>query len=496
MLALPSPRARHCAALVVAALAAAGAPVARAAPPGRPATLAVAAGDDETAAEAPPAAADDGASRSYLLPALEIIGFDFLLNRYNRRFSGTSDYDVSGASIRRNLRGPWVVDNDPFEVNQFAHPYQGSIYHGAARATGLGYWEAAGYTFAGSLWWEITGEQTPPSRNDQVASGIAGSFLGEPLFRMAHLVLNSRGDLPRAWREPLAAAISPSVGFNRLVFGSRFDAAFDDHDPAYYSRLRLGVARAAQDDIGSSRDFRRDEGVIDFALDYGLPGKDGYTYRRPFDYFSFQAAASSAHGVESLSTRGLLFGTDYAWGRRYRGVWGLYGSYDYLAPQIFNVSTTALSIGSTAQWWASRDVAVQGTALAGLGYSAASTTRGTVDDRDYHYGMAPRFSLALRVIAGERASLDVAAQKYVLGRIANRSAGRDDITRVDTAFSWRIHGPHAIGVKYVWSHREADFPVIGDRPQTLGTVGIYYTLLGADGFGAVDWREPAAQTVH
>ena len=38
--------------------------------------------------------------------------------------------------------------------------------------------------------------------------------------------------------------------------------------------------------------------------------------------------------------------------------------------------------------------------------------------------------------------------------------------------------------------------LIGDRPQTLGTVGIYYTLLGADGFGAVDWREPAAQTAN
>jgi hypothetical protein len=69
--------------------------------------------------------------KSYLWPALEIIGFDLALSNYNRAFSGTHDYDVSWASIRRNLRGPWVVDNDPFRVNQFAHPYQGSLYHGA-----------------------------------------------------------------------------------------------------------------------------------------------------------------------------------------------------------------------------------------------------------------------------------------------------------------------------------------------------------------------------
>lgn len=162
------------------------------------------------AAAAPPAATDGvtgtEAEKSYAVPALEIVAFDFLLSRYNRRFSGTADYDVTGASIRRNLHGPWIVDNDPFKINQVAHPYQGSMYHGAGRATGLGYWEASALTFAGSAWWEITGEKTPPSRNDQIASGIAGSFLGEPLFRMAHLVLN-RSNLPEAWRPWLAAAI-------------------------------------------------------------------------------------------------------------------------------------------------------------------------------------------------------------------------------------------------------------------------------------------------
>src|SRR3954464_9846402 len=43
-------------------------------------------------------------NRDYALPALEILGFDFLLNRFNHAFSGSRDYDVSGASIRRNLR--------------------------------------------------------------------------------------------------------------------------------------------------------------------------------------------------------------------------------------------------------------------------------------------------------------------------------------------------------------------------------------------------------
>ncbi len=440
----------------------------------------------------PPAQPTDTTSqaeKSYAIPIVEIIGFDFLLNRYNRRFSGTSDYDVSWSSIRRNLRGPWVEDNDPFKVNQFGHPYQGSLYHGAGRASGLGYWEASALTFAGSAWWEITGEKTPPARNDQIASGIAGSFLGEPLFRMAHLMLKNRSDVPYVWRQWGAAAVSPPVGLNRLLFGERFANSFSDHDPIYYGRLRIGGNHLLRDHAVAAEDIKRNDAEIDFSLDYGLPGQPGYTYTRPFDYFSFQAVLSSANGVENVVSRGLLWGTDYAFGSTYRGIWGLYANYDYLAPQTFRVSTTALSIGTTAQWWASQDFAVQGTALVGMGYSAASASSGAANDRDYHYGAAPRLGLALRLIAGAQASLDVNAQKYFIGRVANRSAGRDDISRVDAALTWRVKGRHAVGVKYAWTHRNASFPSGSEQVRTLGTVGLYYTLLGLDTFGTVDWRD-------
>ena len=66
-------------------------------------------------------------------------------------------------------------------------------------------------------------------------------------------------------------------------------------------------------------------------------------------------------------SRGLLVGTEYAAGDNYRGVWGLYGSYDYISPQMFRVSSTAVSLGTTAQWWISDNVALQGTALGGCG---------------------------------------------------------------------------------------------------------------------------------
>src|SRR5215207_7868130 len=109
----------------------------------------------------------DSPRKNYLIPALEIVGFDFALNRFNNRLIDRESFDVSAASIRRNLKARWVVDNDEFSTNQFLHPYQGAIYHSAARSAGLSYWESTAYTFAGSALWEIAGEVTPPSKNDQ-----------------------------------------------------------------------------------------------------------------------------------------------------------------------------------------------------------------------------------------------------------------------------------------------------------------------------------------
>lgn len=439
---------------------------------------------------APAVAAESAAQpRNYALPALEIIGFDFLLNRVNRYYgSSRDDYDVSLGSIRRNLRSGWGVDDDPFKTNQLGHPYQGSMYHGFARSAGFNYWESLGYTFAGSAAWEVAGEKTRPSRNDQISSGIGGTFLGEALFRMANLVLEKGDGVPRFWREAGAAMISPSTGFNRLVQGRRLDTIFASNNPAYYSRVQFGLMGTVQNVPGTSTQVKRNEAQVDFSLDYGLPGKDGYHYRRPFDYFSFQATASSANTFENVMTRGLLLGNDYEVGKNYRGLWGLYGSYDYISPQAFRISSTALSLGTTGQWRANDSVVVQGTALAGAGYAAVSTINGA-SDRDYHYGMAPQALLALRVIFGDRSSLDLTGREYFVSGVASGGrGGHDNIVRLDLAYTWRIHKQHAITVKYLLNRRDATYPDLGNRTQSRGTFGVFYTLLGHDRFGAIDWR--------
>ena len=443
------------------------------------------------AAPAPAAAASEPArtAKDYALPAAEILGFDFLVNRVNRNIGASRhDYAVSLDSIRHNLHSSWGTDTDPFRTNQLGHPYQGSMYHGFARSAGLDFWPSLGYTFAGSALWEIAGENTPPSRNDQVASGIGGSFLGEALYRMSSLLLEKGGGLTPFWREAAAAVISPSTGFNRLVMGRRLDTIFASRDPAYYSQAQVGFVRTTRNVSGTSTSFKRNEARADFSLDYGMPGKDGYRYTRPFDYFSFQASVSTADGFENVLTRGLLLGTDYHAGKNYRGIWGLYGSYDYISPQTFRISTTALSLGTTGQWRAGESVVVQGTGSAGLGYAAVGTLNGT-GERDYHYGVAPQALLSLRAIFGDRSSLDFTAREYFVSRVGGTgTGGHDNIARADLSYTWRIRKQQAVTVKYLWNQRNATFSGLAGRSQRRDTIGIFYTLLGQDHFGRVDWQ--------
>ncbi len=425
------------------------------------------------------------AHKSYAIPAIEIVAFDTLLNFYDRRHFPCCDFNSNARTIRDNLHSHWDVDRDPFTVNQLGHPYQGSMYHGFARASGLSYWEALAYTFAGSAFWEIAGEATPPSRNDQINTGIGGTFLGEALFRLSNLVLERDGSMSPFWREVVATAISPPTGFNRMAFGDRFRTVFPSHDPVYFSRLQLGFSGTAHNESGfSTTRLKRGEALADFLIDYGLPGKKGYEYTRPFDYFTLQATASSANGFENVMTRGLLKGREYE-ANSYRGVWGLFGNYDYIAPQTYRVSSTAASLGTTAQWWVRDSVAVLGTAMLGVGYAAAGSVRST-SENDFHYGVAPQALVAIRAIYKDAYALDVTAREYYVSRVAASRGGHENIRRIDAALTWRVHGRHGVSIKYLGNFRDAYSPDIGDVSQHRATVGIFYTLLGHDFFGATE----------
>src|SRR3989442_1305807 len=243
--------------------------------------------------------------------------------------------------------------------------------YGFARSAGLSYWESLGYSLFGSFLWETFGETTRPSINDYVTTTVGGSFVGEAMFRMASLLLEGGGEKPGFWRELGAAVISPPTGFNRLVFEDRFKPVFPSRDPAVYIRLRLGATLSTDVNTGGlSHGVRRQEGSADFYMTYGLPGKPGYQYTRPFDFFLFEFtavpnASTAADAIENVTIRGLLAGAKYELDDDYRGVWGLFGGDEDLSPQGFRVATPNPALGTGAQWGVTRTMALHGTAPPG-----------------------------------------------------------------------------------------------------------------------------------
>ncbi len=429
------------------------------------------------------------AGRSYVIPAAEILTYLFLLNQFDRHFTEPmADYRTTGTTIRQHLTdSKWVLDNDQFSVNQFLHPYSGSVYFGLARSSGLNFWESSLYSVAGSFLWEIGGEKTNPSINDMIATPIGGTFLGEPLFRMANLLLESDDGRPGFWRELGAAIISPPTGFNRLVFGNRFDAVYPSHRPATFMRLEAGgTLTSSSHNVASN--VNEHGAVGEVTLTYGLPGKPGYGYTRPFDYFDFHVSAATANTLETISTRGLLAGNTYASGDTTHGIWGLFGSYDYISPQVFRVSSTALSLGTVWQSWLSDDVALQGTFLGGAGYGAAGSIQRT-EERDYHYGTTPQALVALRLIYANRAMFDITGREYYVSDfLSPERHGQENIIRAESSLTLRVFDRHGVALRYTVSHRDAHYPSVEFRNQTVAAVSLMYVILGDSGFGAVEWR--------
>jgi hypothetical protein len=446
---------------------------------------------------------ETGQGKSYLVPAAEVPGFLATLSIYDRIAIPHDVYDSTFQSSWEHLHEQhWVFDTDPFDINQFAHPYQGSMMFGFSRSTGVSFWQSLYYSNIGSFIWKMAGETDLPSINDQITTGNAGAMLGESLFRLSSLLLESGGDDPGVWREIGAAIISPSLGFTRLAFGGRFKAVFPSYDPEIFMELRWG---ASTDLLKSNNNLllaqgtpytnkKQSEALLDFSVAYGLPGNPDYSYDRPFDYFAFEfAAQTSAHGhnfLQDIMDRGLLYGTDYAVGENYRGIWGLYGSYDYIAPPIFRVSSTALSVGTTEQWWISKNIAMQGSLLGGVGFGAAGTTPQADGLRDYHYGATPQGLLALRFIFGRRTMLDFSARDYyVSGTGSDDRNGHEQIFRGDVGLTFRVFSHQAIAIEYVESHRNAHYGTLPDVNQSEGTFSLVYSFLSSPSFGAVDWRK-------
>ncbi|GHV51587.1 hypothetical protein AGMMS49579_07230 [Spirochaetia bacterium] len=165
----------------------------------------------EQADEQMAAAAIAKDNKRYFLPAFaEVLGSNGLLFVFNR-FVARFDFSfVTADIIAGHFRNPWWWDGDNFIINQFGHPYQGLIYHTAARANGFTFYESLAFDVFGSLTWELFTETDTPSVNDMLTTPIGGAVMGEMFHRLFLEV-----------RSPLALFISPVDALNGVITGRR-----------------------------------------------------------------------------------------------------------------------------------------------------------------------------------------------------------------------------------------------------------------------------------
>jgi hypothetical protein len=149
----------------------------------------------------------------YFLPALGLNLFSNAILYLADRYIAQEPWaQISFDSIKNNFTSPWVWDSDEYFINQFGHPYQGSIYHTAARSSGFTFYESLLFDAFGSATWELIFETDTPSMNDLISTTIGGASLGE-MFHRLYLEISS----------PFAVLVSPADALNRLIIGRRYN---------------------------------------------------------------------------------------------------------------------------------------------------------------------------------------------------------------------------------------------------------------------------------
>lgn len=290
-----------------------------------------------------------------------------------------------------NFIYPWQWDDNSFTNNQFAHPYQGSMYYNAGRTNGYGFWASGAWAAAGSLLWEYFLEAWAPAPNDFVMTTLGGIGLGEALYRASRLPLdNAATGSNRTWREIWSGLLNPMSGLNRLLRGETHEISANPPDwrpTAVLGLLDMGYRNVTQAENGGPEEGTTQLNAS-FLLSYGDPVGD--LRRAPFSYFSVRAdlaGPSTSTVLNQVSARGNLA----AWplDGAARNQVALFLEYDYFDNPAFTYGGVGAQAGVVTSfgapgrtWWGQTQVLVNGVLLGAV----ASDYYASVEGRNYDYG--------------------------------------------------------------------------------------------------------------
>ncbi|GAA4322228.1 hypothetical protein GCM10023149_22430 [Mucilaginibacter gynuensis] len=310
------------------------------------------------------------------------------------RYVAQVDYaKISWKTVGHNIKpGSWSWDNDPFQTNQFGHPYHGSQFFNAFRTNGYSFWQSAQAAVVGSYLWETFAENQAPSPNDFVNTSFGGIVLGEMTYRLSNKIVNnnSRG-FKRQVSEVMGFIVSPMNGLNRILDGK-------------WGKVS-GLAKrdsskiSAEFDIGL-RKFNADESNLITSGRFGWYGHARFIYGTPYEDYdtpfsnitiNAEFGQDDSTKVNVISVYGSLAGWEIKSTGRTQHLAILSANYDYIRNEAFFYGAQSVKMNLYSNYNISKKIKANTTLGAGPVILAAVPDPYLYKGRNYNYG--PGFAI-------------------------------------------------------------------------------------------------------
>jgi hypothetical protein len=311
--------------------------------------------------------------KRYARAAFEIASVNAALWAFSRFVDPRPWSKISLKTIVRNLGSGFDMDIDTYRMNMLAHPYHGALHYSIARANGLNFLESVICSTFGSYTWEVFFESIHPSSNDLVLNTLGGMTLGEVIFKIGDLLLDSNSTgFERAIRKSLAFIIDPAYAIKALS-GKSYEIV--NHQQKHYYNLSLpfGAYSVSSDKPGF---------LIAADLEYEDYLRDDSSGVSPYDWFSLDCQL----GIQDNSIRhGEIFTTGIIAGKRIKnGLAGLFGVFDYIESNFADrLSAIGLGPGLVTIFVSDSDLFFNSSGVLSFIYGGSSPS---IDSENTHFG--------------------------------------------------------------------------------------------------------------
>lgn len=312
------------------------------------------------------------------------------------RYIAKADYArISWKTVGHNLNpGSWTWDNDPFQTNQFGHPYHGSMFYSAFRSNGYSFWQSVPATMAGSYLWETFAENQAPAPNDFINTSFGGIVLGEMTYRFSNKIINNRQrGAKRQVQEVLGFLVNPMNGLNRLLdgkWGKVYGNEKDRDSTKIIGEIDLGV-RSINTDGTKSLPTNGHFGWYGRArLLYGDPAEN---LKSPFSNIAVTAefGQDDSTNVNVISVYGSLAGWDVSIRDNIQNLLILSANYDYISNRAFFYGGQSIKFNMLSEFRINKKFKINTSVGAGPILLAAVPDPYLYKGRNYDYG--PGFAI-------------------------------------------------------------------------------------------------------